>query len=361
MLGWESLRLWPLRRKVLKKRIAIIGLGMAVTPHAKSLLDLVDKVEVAYAFSPSVARRNAFGERFEFPLCGSLDMILDDPSVDAVLVLTPANTHLDIARRCAEAGKHVLLEKPIEITTERAVALVAACRKAGVTLGIVLQHRFRPAGLRAAELFSAGELGSILGCSTVIRLWRPQSYYDEPGRGTFARDGGGVLISQGIHTLDLMLSLVGPIAEVTGFTVTTSVHRMEGEDMVCAGVRFANGAIGTIDATTAAYPGFPERIELTCEKGTAVLAGTSLLVQFQDGRKEEIAPDLTAGGTGADPMAFPHDYHRAVMADFIDAISTGRSPRVTGEEALRVHRLIDALIETGLTAKPMHVAEAITQ
>jgi UDP-N-acetyl-2-amino-2-deoxyglucuronate dehydrogenase len=340
----------------MKKRIALIGLGMAVTPHAKGLLDLADKVEVAYAFSPSAARRNAFGERFAFPICDSLDTILDDTSVDAVLVLTPANTHLDIARRCAEAGKHVLLEKPIEITTQRAAELVAACHKAGVTLGIVLQHRFRPAGVRVAELLGAGDLGAILGCSTVIRLWRPQSYYDEPGRGTFARDGGGVLISQGIHTLDLMLSLAGPITEATGFTTTTSVHRMEMEDMVCAAVRFANGAIGTIDATTAAYPGFPERIELTCERGTAVLAGTSLLVQFQNGRKEEIAPDFSAGGTGADPMAFPHDYHRAVMADFIDAISTGRSPKVTGEEALRVHRLIDALVETGATAKPVRVA-----
>ena len=252
-----------------KTRIAIVGLGMAVTPHAKGLMDLADMVEVAYAYSPSEARRQAFGERFPFPTCDSLETILDDQSVDAVAIFTPANTHLDIAKRCAAAGKHVLLEKPVDITTERAEATVAACREAGVTLGIVLQHRFRPAGMRLAEIVEAGELGRIVGCSTVIRLWRPQSYYDEPGRGTFARDGGGVLLSQGIHTLDLMLSLAGPIAEVTGFATTTSVHRMETEDMVCAAARFANGAFGTIDATTAAYPGFLERIEIIGEKGSA--------------------------------------------------------------------------------------------
>jgi predicted dehydrogenase len=340
----------------MRRRIGIVGLGMAVTPHAKGLLDLADRVEVAYAFSPSAARRQAFADRFPFPLCDSLETMLADTSVDAVLVLTPPNTHLEIAGRCATAGKHVLLEKPVETTTERAEQLVGLCRKAGVTLGIVLQHRFRPAGMQLAGLLKTGELGAIVGCSTVIRLWRPQSYYDEPGRGTLARDGGGVLISQGIHTLDLMLSLAGPITEVAGFGGTTPVHRMETEDIVCAAVRFANGAFGTIEATTAAYPGFPERIDFTCENGTASLAGTALTVTFQDGRKIDAAPDGSAGGTGADPMAFPHDHHRAVMTDFIDAIETDRPPKVTGDEALNVHRLIDALIESGRSGKPAAVA-----
>ncbi len=342
-----------------RTRIAVVGLGMAVTPHARGLVDLDGEIEVVHAFSPSAARRASFAERFPFPLTDRLETILGDDSVEAVLVLTPANTHLEIATACARAGKHVLLEKPIEITTARAEELVATCRDAGVTLGIVLQHRFRPAGLRAAEILASGELGRIVGCSTVIRLWRPQAgYYDQPGRGTLARDGGGVLISQGIHTLDLMLSLAGPVAEVTGYATTTPVHRMETEDMVAAAARFASGAFGTIDATTAAYPGFAERIEITCEKGTATLAGTELAVRFQDGRVIEITSDQSPGGTGADPMAFPHDYHRAVMADFAAAIREGRAPKVTGEEALKVHRLIDALIETGRSGAPVRVAGA---
>lgn len=332
-----------------KTRIAIIGLGMAVTPHARGLVDLADSVEVAYAFAPSAERRAAFADRFPFPTCDSLDTILNDETVEAVAVYTPANTHTDIAIKCAAAGKHVLMEKPLDTNTARAEELVAACRAAGVKLGVVLQHRFRPAGENLRDILVSGELGDIVGCSTIIRLWRPQGYYDEPGRGSFARDGGGVLISQGIHTLDLMLSLAGPVAEVKGFAVTTPVHRMETEDMVTAAVRYANGAIGTIDATTAAYPGFHEEIILTCRDGTALLRGTELLVQFHDGRRIAIEPDRSAGGTGADPMAFPHDYHRAVTADFIEAIRNDREPRVTGEEALKVHRLIDALIAAGKT------------
>src|SRR5690606_30885927 len=155
---------------------------------------------------------------------------------------------------------------------------------------------------------------------------------------------------------DLMLSLAGDIEEVTGYVTTTPVHRMETEDMVSAAARFVNGAFGTIDATTAAYPGFLERIDMTCTRGTASLSGTSLAVQYQDGRKVEMAHEGSPGGTGADPMAFPHDYHRAVMADFLDAIEEDRDPKVTGEEALRVHRLIDALIETGRAGRPVKVA-----
>jgi predicted dehydrogenase len=209
--------------------------------------------------------------------------------------------------------------------------------------------------MRAADLIAQGRLGRIVGCSTTIRLWRPQSYYDEPGRGTFARDGGGVLISQGIHTLDLMLSLAGPIRTVTGFATTTPVHRMETEDMVCAAARFDSGAIGTIDATTAAYPGFHEEITLTGEHGTLALCGGTLLTQFHDGTEERVEADTGAGGTGADPMAFPHDWHLSVMADFAAAIAEGRDPKVTGEEALRVHRLIDALIEAGKDGRPVEV------
>jgi UDP-N-acetyl-2-amino-2-deoxyglucuronate dehydrogenase len=330
---------------MIKHRVAVIGLGLAVTPHAKSLLDLKDRIEVAAAFSPSERRRADFASRFAFPLCDSIETILADRSIDTVLMLTPPNTHCELVMQCAAAGKHVLLEKPLEISTARAVAMVEACERAGVTLGIVLQHRFRPAGMKLRDMIDAGELGRMVACSTSLRLWRPQSYYDQPGRGTRARDGGGVLLTQGIHTLDLMLSLAGAVREVCGFATTTSVHRMETEDLVCAAVTFANGALGIIEATTAAYPGFPEKIEITGDKATAVIAGNELQVFHHDGRVTAMKTDGSSGGTGADPMDFPHDYHRGVLADFIDAIDKGRSPMVSGREGLVVHRLIDALLE----------------
>ena len=340
-----------------RHRMAVVGLGMAVAPHAKSFLDLQDRLEVAATFSPSAQRRADFAARYGFPTCDRLEDILSDRTIDSVLVLTPPNTHLDVVRQVAAAGKHVLLEKPLEITTERAVEFVELCKKASVKLGIVLQHRFRPAGMKLAAMLRAGELGRMVECSTTMRLWRPQSYYDEPGRGTKARDGGGVLLTQGIHTLDLMLSLAGPVREVCGFATTTSVHRMETEDLVCAAVRFANGALGTIEATTAAYPGFPERIEFIGETATAMIAGTELKVYHHDGRVTEVEPDNSPGGTGADPMGYPHDYHRAVISDFIDAVAQDREPRVSGAEGLKVHRLIDALLEAAATGKTATVKE----
>ena len=324
-------------------RVGVVGLGMAVTPHAKSLLDLKDRVEVAYAFSPSRERRAKFAERFPFPQCDRMDTILDDRSVGAVLVLTPPNTHLEIASRCAAAGKHVLLEKPLETSTARAEQLVK--KMSHLKLGVVLQHRFRPAAEKLREHLR--DLGRIVSASATIPNWRPQSYYDQPGRGTRARDGGGVLLTQAIHTLDLFLSFAGEPVEVKSFATTTPVHKMETEDLAVAAVRFRNGALGVVHATTTAYPGFPERIELIGTRGTALLEGTSVKVQIHDEKPFEFKTEAGGGGTGADPMAFPHDWHRSVLEDFLDSIEKNRQPRVSGAEALKVHRFIDRILQSG--------------
>jgi predicted dehydrogenase len=315
---------------------------MAVTPHAKSLLDLKHRLEVAHAYSPSAARRQAFAAKFDFPLTEKLETILDDPSVDAVLVLTPPNTHLEIVERCATARKHVLLEKPLEVSTDKAERLVGVMQKAGLKLGVVLQHRFRPAVEKLRELVPS--LGKLVSASATIGNWRPQSYYDQPGRGTLARDGGGVLLTQGIHTLDVFLSLTAEPAEVKSFSTTTPVHRMETEDLVCAAVRFADGVLGTVHATTTAFPGFPERIELIGTGGTVLLEGNALRAEFHDGKRFEMKSDAGAAGAGADPMAFPHDWHRGVLTDFLDSLDQNREPRVSGAEALKVHHFIDALL-----------------
>ena len=319
-------------------RVGIVGLGMAVAPHAKSLLDL--KVDVAYAYSPTAARRTQFGQKFPFSLCDNIESIVKDKTVDAVLILTPPNTHLELVEKFAAAGKHILLEKPLEISLERAERLVMACSK--VKLGIVLQHRFRPGAVKLREHLK--DLGQIVSASAAIPNWRPQSYYDMPGRGTKARDGGGVLLTQGIHTLDLFLSFAGDFSKVSSLVRTTPVHRMETEDLVAAVVEFKSGAIGTVHATTTAYPGFPERIELIGTKGTALLEGPSLRVELADGKKFEVKAE--GGGTGADPMAFPHDWHRDLLQDFLNSIQENRPPRISGEEALKVHRFIDRILRS---------------
>ena len=337
------------------RRCAIIGLGMAVTPHAKSLLDLRDRVEVAGAYSPTASRRDAFAAKFGLPVTGDLDAIVDDPSVDYAVLLTPPNARADLVRRLAAAGKHLLMEKPVERTTRSAEDIVATAERAGVTMGIVLQHRFRPVAERLAERFASGALGTLAAASITVPWWREQGYYDEPGRGTYARDGGGVLISQAIHTLDLALSLTGPAAEVIAVGGTTPLHRMEAEDFVAAGIRFASGAFGSLMATTAFYPGAPERIELACGHAGAVLGPGGVSIHYHDGREEGFG-ESQGSGSGADPMDFPHDAHRALHADFIDALENRRAPRVSGRGALGVHRFIDALVAAARTGTAVPVA-----
>ncbi|MBP1886627.1 Gfo/Idh/MocA family protein [Sinorhizobium mexicanum] len=337
-----------------KLRIGVIGLGMASAPHARSLLDLKDRVEVAAAFSPTGARRKAFSDTYGFPICDEAKTIFADPSIAAVMILTPPNTHLELVREAARAGKHVLLEKPLEITQARAEALVEAAERASIKLGIVLQHRFRPVSEALAKLIDEGRLGEIVSASARLHNWRPQSYYDQPGRGTLGRDGGGVLLTQAIHTLDLLVSLAGLPEEVRAYAATSKVHRMETEDLAMAAIRFVNGAIGTVSATTCAYPGYPDDIDIIGTRGMARLGGRSLAAFFHDGA-ELLIGDEMAGGAGADPMAFSHHHHRAVLADFLDAVDAGREPRVNGREALKVHRLINAILAAAESGQPQRL------
>src|SRR4051794_27406922 len=315
---------------------------MALKPHLQSLRELSDRVEIAACYAPSAARRDAFGRANpDLPLADDLDAVLADKAIDAVLILTPPTTHLDLVRRCAAAGKHVLLEKPLEVSAARALEAVEAMQRAGLRFGVVLQHRFRAASRILKDLIAKGELGPLISGSAWIRWWRPPEYFAQAGRGMKARDGGGVLITQAIHTLDLFQSLTGPITQVAAMAATSPLRAIDTEDVAAAAVRFANGAIGTIDATTVSYPGFPERIELACRNGTASLGAESLDVLFKDGRA--IRHDGgTAGGGGADPMAFSHEAHKAGIADFLDAPDEGRGPEISGRGAAQGQLPIEA-------------------
>ncbi|MEO1103331.1 MAG: Gfo/Idh/MocA family oxidoreductase, partial [Pseudomonadota bacterium] len=243
------------------------------------------------------------------------------------------------------SGKPILMEKPIERTLDAAQAIVGTCAQAGVPLGIVLQHRMRPSALELKRVLEADELGEIASVEITVPWWRPQSYYDEPGRGTFARDGGGVLISQAIHTIDLALYLTGPVRRVQAMLRTSALHQMETEDFAVIGLDFASRAVGSIVATTAAYPGGPESIALHGTKGSARLAANELVICLRNGDERTFGEAGGSGG-GADPMAFTHDWHRAIIADFADAIEQNRPPVASGQDALAVHRLIDAAVRS---------------
>ena len=270
----------------------------------------------------------------------------------AVLVLTPPSTHLEIVQRVAMAGKHVLVEKPLEINLAKAQQLVDVCDDCGVKLAVMLQHRMREAARALAQMIASGTLGTLVSASASVRWWRPQSYYDQPGRGTLARDGGGVLMTQAIHTLDLLLSLTGLPDQVSAVASTSAMHRMETEDTVAATLHYPNGAIGSIDATTAAYPGFPERIALNFSRGSATLESGELHAERMDGRKFAAGRKETSG-SGANIMAFDHQPHRAVLQDFVAAIRNNTEPAITGRSALQVHRLIAAIMESASSGAPV--------
>jgi predicted dehydrogenase len=274
-----------------------------------------------------------------------LEDILEDATIEAVLVLTPPHSHLEIVEQLARAGKHVLVEKPLEVSLDKACQMVEICEHSGVKLAVMLQHRMRDAARALMQLVRSGDMGSLVGASASIRWWRPQSYYDEPGRGTLARDGGGVLMTQAIHTLDLLLCLTGMPEQVSAMAGTSALHRMECEDTVAAALRYPNGAIGSIDATTAAYPGFPERIALQFTQGSATLEAGELHAELLDGRKIH-AGQKQASGSGANLMAFDHHAHRAVLQDFVAAIRSDAEPAVSGRSALQVHQLIAAMMKS---------------
>lgn len=325
--------------------VGIVGLGMAVKPHALALKDLAARVDVIGGFSPSATRREAFARTYEFPAVDSFEALLSDARVQAVIILTPPRTHSELALRAARAGKHVLLEKPIDVTYAEASHLVTQFAAAGKKLGVVFQFRFRPGALILREILTQDALGALLNVSAAVRWWRSAEYYAEPGRGTMARDGGGVLLTQAIHTLDLMLNLAGPAERVAAQCRTSVLRTMDTEDIGCAVLNFRNGAIGVVDATTAAYPGYPERIEFAGTKGSAVLESERLTLHIQGQPLREVSGSL-AGGGGADPMAFSHEPHRKLIEDFLDAAMSGREPLASARSALPVHGLIDAMLQS---------------
>lgn len=335
--------------------LGIVGAGMAAKPHALSLQGLTDAIEVVGVYRRDRAKLDVFCDQFGFPAVDSYEALLANPRVDAILVLTPPNAREAIVASAAAAGKHVLLEKPIERTSAAAERIVATCREAGVTLGVIFQMRFRQASEALSAHIASGALGPLHLVQATVPKWRSQAgYYDQPGRGTLEQDGGGVLMNQAIHSLDLMLSLCGPVNTVMAMTATTGFHRMETEDFAVAGLSFANGAVGSLVATTANFPDTPEQLTLSFANATAILRGATLDLIWHDGRKEQVA-EADNASSNTDPMASSHIWHQRQIADFAAALKEGRPPRSTGVTALAAHHLIDAIMQSSREQRTISV------
>jgi len=326
--------------------VGLIGLGMAIKPHMLSLreLEAAGRVKIVGGFSPSRERRDAFAAQWKAPVFERQEDLLARSDLGMVLILTPPGTHLSVAQAAAAAGKHMLVEKPVEFTVARGEAIVTAAEAAGVRAGVCFQHRFRLASLRLKAMLEADELGKILSASASVRWWRDGNYFKQAGRGMKARDGGGVLITQAVHTLDLLLHLAGPHRDVTGYAFTSPLRAIDTEDVAAAAVRFQSGAVGALDATTVARPGYPERIDIAGTTGSAVLETFQLTIN-RAGQDTEIVGSAQSGGGGSDPMAFDHGPHRAVITEMLDAIEQKREPSNNVRSGLHVQRLIEAWLE----------------
>ena len=331
-----------------RKTAVLIGAGMVANTHVAACCAATEKLRLKAVLSRSLPRAEKLArqasEQSGEPVIAhqSIDEVLGDSEIDFAIIATPPNVRMDIIKPLADAGKHILLEKPVGRTTAEAREIVNTCRDAGVTLGIVFQHRARAASVKAAEIVESGQLGALGVVEMNVPWWRDQNYYDEPGRGTYQRDGGGVLISQAIHTIDLALSLSGPVSSVCAMAKTTRFHAMESEDFVVAGLEFSNAAVGQLTASTASFPGRSESITLHFEKASLHLEAGQLQIDWRGGKLESFGEVAGTGG-GADPMGFTHEWHQLVFENFVDTLDGRCTLLASGEQALLAHEFIDAI------------------
>jgi UDP-N-acetyl-2-amino-2-deoxyglucuronate dehydrogenase len=330
----------------------IIGVGTIGAVHAEAIALLPDARLTAVtdvAAGPAEAFAAARGCAAE----PTLDALLARPDVDVVCVCVPSGLHAEVGVRAARAGKHVAVEKPLDVTLEAADRLLAAVREAGVSLTVMSQHRFNPGVAGLKRMIDSGALGRPLLGEAVTKWYRTQAYYDSSAwRGTRALDGGA-LLNQGIHYADLLLWCLGPASEVTAVTVTQA-HDIEAEDTALAIVRFASGAVGTLSATTAAYPGFPQRLEITGTEGTATVEDGRLVRAALRSGDAGPAPATTAGAA-ADPGALDVGLHAAQLADLLAAVDEGRPPAVTGDAGRETLALVLAVYESARAGHPVRL------
>lgn len=326
----------------------LIGTGMVAKTHVMALRDSAEGIRLCGILGRNPDRSAAFADTASAILGYTVPVLADlqDSQPDMAIVLTPPDARIDIVSALVQRAIPILMEKPIERDLPRARQIVETCDRAGVPLGMVLQHRTRKAARALSQRIAAHALGQIASVEIRLPWWRDQAYYDEPGRGTYARDGGGVMLTQAIHILDLALSLLGPVRRVQAIMHRTPLHRLEAEDWAGALLHFASGAVGTLHATTAAFPGSAESITVHGTLGSAHLVSGRVSLAFHDGTNEEIGEPVASGG-GADPMAFSHAPHTAILDDFARALRNGTQPIAPGRDVLHAHAVIDAMERAG--------------
>ncbi|MCL6633592.1 MAG: Gfo/Idh/MocA family oxidoreductase [Alicyclobacillus herbarius] len=344
-----------------KLRFGLIGCGGISRIHSRELLNL-DEAELVAVADKSPASAQQLGESLNVDWYSDHRDLLARDDIDVVNILTPSGTHAELVELAARHGKHVIVEKPLDVHLAPAERAIAACRGAGVKLAVISQHRFDQSTMRVKEDMATGKLGAPVLAQATVHWFRGQSYYTRsPGAGTWAMDGGGVLMIQALHTIDIMQYIMGPVESVMGHTGTFTHDGIEVEDTAVAILTFKNGALGTISATTSAYPGLDTRLEVIGEQGSAVIQNHILTRLYYR------EPGATEGmfGSPADNQA-PEwtenegNAHRRQFLDMINAIREDREPLVNGEESLHVLKVILAIYESARTGQRVYV-ESITE
>lgn len=346
---------------------AIVGCGMIARFHARALQEVPGTKIVALVSRRRDNAENLLAET-GIPRCdiyASLAEVLPRDDLHAVIVTTPSGNHLEPAVQAAEAGKHVVVEKPLEITPERCDRIIAACDRAGVKLCTIFPSRFGDANMELKRSIDAGRFGKLTLGETTCKWWRSQQYYDEGGwKGTKALDGGGALMNQAIHNVDLLLWMMGPVRQVFGFASTLAHERIEVEDTAVACLQFETGALGVIEATTSVHPGLPKTIAIHGDAGSVVIEQDDILRwDFRETRPEDedirrrFATKVAASGGASHPAAISHVGHARQLADFVQAIRTGRQPLVDGREGRRAVAVVCAIYESAASGRAVTIAD----
>jgi UDP-N-acetyl-2-amino-2-deoxyglucuronate dehydrogenase len=333
--------------------IGIIGTGAIAIKHAQAIAELKN-AKLLGLFNPNPQSAEAARARFSQPVFSDMDEFLGIEGLDIVCICTPSGMHLEPGLAAVRAGKHLMVEKPIEINVSRADELIEAAEQKGVKLAVIFQNRFSPDYQKLKQAVDAGIFGRLLMGNAYVNWFRNDAYYaTSTWKGTLKADGGGALINQGIHTIDLLLDLMGDVKTVYG-QVQTTLYPIEGEDLGAALVNFQNGALGNITSATALYPGYPERIELFGTQGSAILEGGKLTAWNVRGEAPlEIATTDALGSGSSDPNAIGIQLHLDQWKLFLEALDTGREVVVDGETARKSVRLISAIYESSRRREPL--------
>jgi UDP-N-acetyl-2-amino-2-deoxyglucuronate dehydrogenase len=325
--------------------IAVIGCGTIADFHIQAVKELPNANLVAIS-DRKEPRAREIGEREQCYWTTDYKNILRHPDVDVVCLTTGSGSHGSIGLEVLEAGKHLLVEKPIAMTSKEAVQMIRTAEREEVYLSVVSQRRFEYQHQRVKEAVETGAIGKLLFVEVSCPYYRSQEYYDSSSwRGTMDQDGGA-LMNQGIHSIDLMLWIGGAVDSVIGKTAT-QVHRMEAEDMGVALLTFKNGAFGSLMSSTNIQPGFPPVLNIYGEKGTIKMEGTDITHwTVPDVPKPENKNDASSGGGVSDPKAISNLYHRLQLADFLEALTAGGSPGITGLDGLKSVELIEAIYKS---------------